>query len=407
MRRKTFALLAGIVLAAPAAAQLQEGDWIVSSFGLNQPGLHAFNRVTQTWTVVAADPQFRPAGVAMALDNASLVAPNVITYALDAVSVVGAFRQPLAQLTTLSGQVIVDQDGTYVVAQDYGLFRVDPVTGDETLIWAPIGVINEHIRGVCIDLDTGDYVVASVGPFSVGSLIRVNRNGDYVTLATGLGDISDVDHCLVSGDFYVANGAANDSVLRIGRDGSVTSLGTSVPFASKAVRVDPATGRVVAVGPLEIALLTPEGAVLESYPTPFYIDDASGVEIFGSRTISGVGPATGGTDYTFNVAFPNAAGHLYVAALSDGLRPGFPFNDGSGRILSLLDSPLVWQTIGGIPGVLDGFIGLLDGGGYGSAVVHLPAGMPAGYRFFVGVIAMELNAPPKITYANVAAFTTL
>jgi hypothetical protein len=409
MRRQALAIFAGSLLALPAAAQVGEGDWVVASLGDNQPGLHAFNRTLQTWTVVAANPLFRPAGVAMALDNASLVVPNVATYTLDAVSASGSFLPPVAQLTTLSGQAVPDQDGTYAVAQDYGLFRVDPLTSVETLLWAPIGVIYEQIRDVCVDLDTGDFIVASVGPFSVGSLIRVSRDGaSYSTLATGLGDVRDVDHCTVTGEFYVANGAASDSVLRVSRFGTVSSLGSSVPVGTKALRVDPATGRIVAVGPLAIALLTTEGILLASYPTPFYLDEPSGIEIFGSHTITGIGPATGGTDYEFQIAFPNAAGHVYLAALSDGLRPGFPFLDGTGRILSLADTPLVWQTIGGIPGLLDGFVGVLDGGGFGTAVVRLPVGMPAGSRYFVGVIALPpMPSPSPYSYANVAAFTTL
>jgi hypothetical protein len=402
MDRVSRAFAAFVCGASLATAQLPSQDWIVASYGFSNPGLHVVSPATGAVLSVVPGGYF-PVGVVMAPNNVDLLVAG--STSLDLVTL-GGLVVPTSPISNgYGGQLAPDQDGTYLCAEDWGLYRLDPTTGSEDWTWSGVYAF---LNGVCVDGDTGDYVVGEHGYFYDGRVTRIHRTtGVATTIAAGLGPVQSVDFDPLTGEFLVANGDAFAPVLRVARNGAVTALGTSVvPTGATAVRVDPTTGNLLVVGPNAARMVTPLGATVANVAFSTPMDYPGGVELSGSRKVSGFGAATAGSDYFVRLAFPGGAGRAYTAALSTAMRPGIPLNDGTGRVVSLAADWLFNATIGGIPGLLDGFSGVLDANGSAIATVHVPAGFPAGVRFFVSAVVANPAAPSGLETANTWGFTT-
>src|SRR5262249_9339201 len=263
-----------------------------------------------------------------------------------------SFVTPSGTVQTLSNYpggtphgAVLDQDGTYVVStQNGGLYRV-PLGGPATLLLAT----SPTLAGVAIDQDTGDYVLALSG--TPGTLDRVDRRTlGRTTFATGLGTMTSIAFEPRTGSFVVTDLPVQ--IRRGWRIGQVSVVNASYPFATSSIKVDEETGNLLVVGSTLISLQTAAGSpILSSHLGS--VSMPTGVEIYGSRKVSGFGPATPGSVYTLNFKFLSPPGAFYLAGLSTGLRPGFALPDG--RMINLdVTSSLLGSSI---------VAGFLDGGG--------------------------------------------
>jgi hypothetical protein len=405
-------LVSLLTLAGASLAQIAPGDWILSDASNASAGLFRVDPTTgQVSTITAGQPAGTFNAVFMDRNNVDLAA--VLTQLNGPFHIVSC--TPLGVLTTIvalgtgpfATDAVLDQDGTFVGLSvgGGGLWRSDPVTGRTTLL-VPTG--NRIQAGVCIDGDTGDYILAFAAGFaSLGELLRVDRRTLAVTtIVGGLGTLSSVDFEPSTGDFVVSD-FGFVKVLRVHRSGAWSIVNTSFPPDAQAVRVDPETGNLLTGGGGVVGLMTPAGVVLRSHTPPLTNLTITGLELYGSRKVSGAGPATGGSAYPIRFAFPLSGGRAYVGALSTGLRPGFPLADGTGRTIQLdVTSPLFPISIGGLPGATTGFAGVLDGAGHASGSILIPAGFPPGVRVFVSAVALHPGLPSGLDTANTWGVTT-
>jgi hypothetical protein len=406
-------LLASLLtLAAPVLAQIAPGDWVLSDASNGATALIRVDPTTgQASTILAGQPAGHLNAVFMDRNNVDLAA--VQTTVNGAYHVVSC--TPLGVLSTivalgpgpLAIDAALDQDGTFVGLSvgGGGLWRSDPATGRTTLL-VPTG--NRIQSGLCLDGDTGDYVLAFAAGFStIGELLRVDRRTLAVTtILGGLGTISSVDFEPASGDFVVTD-PGFPHLLRVHRSGAWSTVNENFPPDAQAVRVDPETANLLAGGGGTVGLLGPTGTLIRSHAPPVPGLTITGLELYGSRKVSGAGPATGGSAYQIRFAFPQSAGRAYVAALSTGLRPGFALADGTGRTIQLdVTSPLFPISIGGLPGLTTGFAGVLDGSGQATGSILIPAGFPAGFRLFVSAVALHPGLPSGLDTANTWGVTT-
>jgi hypothetical protein len=298
----------------------------------------------------------------------------------------------------LPGQVLghdLDQDGTYAGCGGSGeIYRIDLSNGIVTLVQRVPGLAFYDVR---VDQDTGDLLIAA--------------NFDLLRVARGSGIVTTLAPLLARGiDFEPRTGSlvcnpAGSGIRRVSRTGVVTTVIAGFPSQGQGIVVDDVTGELVVVSSTQIGRLTAGGSLVTSFaaPTPGYA--MNGVELYGSRKVSGSGPATGGSVYRIDLAFPRSPGSSYVAALSTALRPGTPLADG--RVINLdSTSPLFTISLGGLPGITTGFAGALDASGRAVATVLVLPGLPVGTRFFVSAIAVNPAFPLGLETANTWAFST-
>jgi hypothetical protein len=389
-----------LVLTGALAAQPAPGDWLFADRAttFTQGSLFYMppnSGASLTWVAPRAANPFE--WLLMSGNNRDVVVlysgtPNGL-----------AFVSPAGNVQTMAnfgGAVphgaVLDQDGTYVVStQDGGLWRV-PLGLSATLLLST----QPTLAGVTIDQDTGDYVLAISG--TPGTLDRVDRRTLLrTTFATGLGSMTSIAFEPRTGSFVVTD--LTVQIRRVSRSGQVSVVNASYPFATNSIKVDEETGNLLVVGSTLISLQTAAGgAILSSHLGG--VGMPTGVEIQGSRKVSGFGPATPSSTYTLNFKFPSSPGAYYVAALSTGLRPGLLLPDG--RAVNLdATSPIFRSSIGGVPGITAGFSGNLDGGGFATASIQIPAGIPAGLRVFASAVALNPAMPNAVDTANSWGFT--
>ena len=91
---------------------------------------------------------------------------------------------------------------------------------------------------------------------------------------------------------------------------------------------------------------------------------------------------------------PASPGMTYVAASALGSSPGIAIDT---RIVPLNPDPLFFVTFGGLPSVLNGYAGVLDGDGVAPGAIAF-AGLPAllGFRFVSAFLVFDPAAPSRI-----------
>ncbi len=407
-------LLLLVLIAAQTAAQPLPGDWIVGDGAqANNGGLFRANPLTGALTQIAAGGGATSFynGVQMAADNLSLAGLTANNYGsspghLTMVAPNGAAASVIYVGNNPSA-LDLDQDGRYLVSAAPSVYRVNPGPPASSTLFATSST--SILNGVCIDQDTGDTIMAVHG---AGQLRRRSRiTGAQTVIATGIGSLSGVDFEPRTGSFIVSRWE-NPAFLRVSPAGAVTAVTGSSEYSvnANAVKVDDETGNlfVCTSGGYpygRLGLLSPTGAVLRSFS--YLTINPTGLEIYGSRKVSGSGSTTAGSTYTIRFAFPSSPGAPYLAALSlSGLRPGFLLPDGR-RINLDSNDPLVYATLGtDIPGVTTGFSGTLDGTGRWTATILVPPGTPPNVRVFVSAVALNAGMSLGLDTANTWAFST-
>jgi hypothetical protein len=401
MRTITCTFLVALSMAAPARAQAAPGDWIVATFGFPGGSIHSIAPSTGVATRLAGS------GPETLFFNALIHHPDNRDF-------LGAFYEPevlarvvpngpvttVAPLGRVTTSIALDEDGTVVatISLDQGgghLVRANLDTHVTTLIAA----VPVRLNAVGIDGDTGDWIVGSYDRnVPDGLVLRIDRSTRAVsTIATGVVAVTAVGWERSSGDFLVANGG---SIVRVTRGGSVAPF--AGPLAANELRIDPENGNVLVGGLDQLTLLSPAGAVITTRtPPPLFV---TGVELFGSREVSGAGSLRSGSSYRVDFAFPGSPNSSYVAALSLAPRPGFPLPDG--RVIPLALDPLFVLSLGGLPGITTGFAGRLDAQGRAQGTIALPPGFPAGVRVFASAVALNPALPSGLDTANVLGVTT-
>jgi hypothetical protein len=301
----------------------------------------------------------------------------------------------------------LDQDGSYIctTAQGNGLYRIDPINGGSTSLMSVPG-INFGLTASSIDHDTGNYVFG----FSTGGLFSMDRATNVMTSIGGAGSsIGAIDHEPRTGDYVVISPGtlfSSSYVRRITRAGVTSTLLVGSVGQYNAVKVDDQTGNLLVAGSDNARLLDRNGVVIRTV-SPLGGTYASGAEIYGSRKVTGLGPATPASTYAIYFAFPQSPGASYVAALSTGLRPGIPMPAPDNRVLNLdFTSPLFGLSIGGLPGVTTGFVGTLDPTGRAQGSILIPSPFAAGIRIFCSAVAVNPAFPSSLDLGNTWAFTT-
>jgi hypothetical protein len=400
-----------LLLAAAAPAQIlpSPGDWIIGDSSSESGGIFSVSPANGAVLTLAVA---RPTGffnwVAMGANNADLAAVRALPGRFAFVPPAGGIAWGVS-LAGVANGFDLDQDGSWltVTSAADAVWRVSADGTTATfLLAAPPG-----LDGVCVDQDTGDAILAIFAPWPNGALLRLSRaTGALTTIASGLGRVSAVDHCAQDGTFYLSRHDSGE-VLNVSPGGSVTTVHVGWPAgvrSASCLKVVDETGELLVGGlvsslPGRVALLSRTGLVLAFQDLPLYLHP-TGVELYGSRKVSGLGTFAAGRPYTVSFSFPRSAGRPYVAALSTGLRPGLALPDG--RTINLAPDALLARSLGGLPGITTGFAGILDAGGRAAGTITPPAGFPAGVRLFVSAVALNPAFPGGLDTANTLGATT-
>jgi len=202
------------------------------------------------------------------------------------------------------------------------------------------------------------------------------------TVRTGLGTTNAIDVEPATGNYVCG---ASSRIYVISPQGAQVRT-INAPYARR-LRVEPQTGRIICLtGTSSGAVNTivefdSQGTALKTHG-PFTGYNFTGLDLYGSRQVTGSGPATPGSVYNVDFCFPGGSNVPYVAALSFGQRPGINF---LGSTLNLAPDALFWLSIQGF--FVKGFQGVLDGSGRASGSVSIPAFAPKGVTIFCSVVA--------------------
>jgi len=119
-------------------------------------------------------------------------------------------------------------------------------------------------------------------------------------------------------------------------------------------------------------------------------------DIYSSRFTGLTSNGIAGPGRTMRLRFsdPPSSGLTYVAAASFGSVPGIPIDT---RTLPLNADALLFISVGGLPGILNGFIGSLDIDGVANGTVTIPnSPVYLGVQFVVAFVVIDPNAPSNI-----------
>lgn len=91
---------------------------------------------------------------------------------------------------------------------------------------------------------------------------------------------------------------------------------------------------------------------------------------------------------------PTSPGKTYVVGAALGSSPGIPIDT---RIVPLNPDPLFFLSFGGVPPVLNGYAGVLDGNGVAAGSISF-AGLPAllGFQFVNAFVVVDFPSPSRI-----------
>jgi hypothetical protein len=416
------ALLAGPALAQPCAPIPGTGDLLLTEIPpVNMPRnspVFRLNPISGLRSSVGFIAQPHHGNwVAMDQDNSSIVcSTGAVTFPFPTYPT-GPFvrmlrsgaRQTILELPTTSQSHELDQDGTWLCALANGnasfpfprtLLRVNPNTGTATTI-VTNGAARGTFNAVCLDGDTGDFMIGLFDdPAPGGALLRIDRlTSAITTVAAGLGRISTIDFEPATGTFAVGRFDPPE-LLRVTPGGEVTTIAT-IPNVN-ALKVHDETGNLAVAGGADVSILTSAGVVVGTRTIDGY--SLTGVEIDGSRKVSGSGTFAAGQVYTIRFSFPLSPCASYVAALSGSLRPGLALADG--RTIHLAADPFFLMSVGGLPGLTTGFAGTLDTSGRAAGALTPPAWWPAGIRLYVSAVAVNPALPNGLDTANSLGVTS-
>jgi len=405
-----FVALAGLSLtiAVPGLAQPRPGDYVLGYRGSNSSrwDLAYLDRSTGKLTSLTWSNE-KTAIVTMARDNRDLRSvsyqyPGYLLNTTPAGVRSTVLKLPGHTILDMAVAMELDQDGNYLIAQLPLHVFLAIGSALQTITTTSLADI---VRGVTIDQDTGDYILATTSStMTIGNLLRINRfDRRRTTLASGSVNVLgwEVHFEPRTGGFVVH---CSNGLCRVDRSGRPTSVVSTQNI--RAFSIDPETGHLhCLVGYSLVTEYSPQGKAIRTFNSGGNWDC---IELYGSREICGRGTAHPGSTYTLDLSFPAAgAGKTYVAALSlSGLRPGISLADG--RRINIVPDALFFQTLkGDIPGVTQGISGRLGAGGAATVILTLPRGIPPGVRIRATAVALDGASPLGLDTANTWSFSVL
>lgn len=293
---------------------------------------------------------------------------------------VGANATTLATITGQTtpflgpeGNVVLDQDGDYIVFSSFGVHRVTPTGTITTIDPTPAG-------GGCERLVGGGWYA-----YGAGQMRSISRGG----VVTGLGPVpglipfGELASDPRTGDAIYAGG----DLLRFSdaqQAFSTLTVAGTAPYVCAEVDMrsgDIWAGRVLG----EIHRVARSGAVVSTLvnrTTP--ATDFMGLTEIGSHHLGGLTPALAGATHQLHVAFPSYPGASYAVGASFGFRPGIPTP--AGPIAIVPDA--LFAASQALPQLFTGFLGTLSARGEAFPAIRLPGGTQ-GVRFYVAAIAVQ------------------
>jgi len=418
MIRLSAALAALVCTTALSSAQTpgtNPYDYILSNFtGTFQNSIVRVDRTNGVATTLFPFTMGTLESITMDLDNLSyLVMDTVGTSFIRRVDLSGPSMTSVGPFDP-SFDFVVDQDTSMVAATQLGDLKRITRGGVQSNVVLTSG----SFRGICLDLDTGDYIVNDL---FASAVLRVTRAGVATTLRTGLPGLLDVAYDTGSGDFFVSRATGAIGYLhRLTRGGTLTTIFSSGSLAAepRGLTVLPqghpaGAGNLAVVDslpiPVGVFIFTPMGAL--STTVIFGQNNTivpSGVESNNSRMLApriGTAAPTPGAQYQINIQGTSLDRNLgYLLAASFTPRPGIVLP--GGRTVPLVVDPLFLQSLLD-PGLFPGFQGALDGNARGQAAINLPNinGL-RGIRIFVAGVTLDTVSPAGVrTVTNLLAFT--
>jgi hypothetical protein len=390
-------------------------DYILSNFtGLFQNSIVRVDRTNGVATTLFPFTMGTLESIAMDADNLSyLVLDTVGTSFIRRVDLSGPSMTSVGPFDP-SYDFVVDQDTSMVAATQLGDLKRITRQGAQSNVL----LTNGFFRGLCIDLDTGDYIVNDL---FANAVLRVTRAGVATTMRSGMIGLLDVAYDTGSGDFFVSRATGAVGFLhRLTRSGTLTTI-----FSSGSLAAEPRSLIVLPQGhpagagnlavidslpiPVGVFIFTPMGALTST--VIFGQNNSivpSGIESNNSRMLApriGTAAPTPGAMYQINIQATSLDFNRgYMLAASFTPRPGIPLP--GGRTVPLVVDPLFIQSLVD-PFLFPGFQGALDGNGRALAGVNIPniAGL-RGIRIFVAGIVIDAASPGGVrTVTNLLAFT--
>jgi len=400
----TIFLFGILTIAHQAAAQFHTAPWTLIGRTSTSPAVARIDGAGKITTVMpwsALPPNMFPVGGTIDVDDRSIVMAfglHPFGGGLLFFDRWGAIRSTI-YLSGSAVDVIVDDDGSYVVAGQNGMPPLQRVsrTGSITTIYVGIG----RCVAVQVDIDTGDYRVVDSGSNVV---LGIDRSGKAVTtLATlpkNIWFLAMRQH-VGDGSLYIGSsglGPSPPSMFRVSRFGAVTTfLGTafSAGIRVRSDRVSAPRGR------LAVCVLPPNTSAARlsfvdektQAVTPWAAQPISCNALIPPREVASLRIAPG--QWEFGLHFAGHAGKAYAMGFSlSGVRPPVALGDGR-RIHLAVDSLTALSLSGQLAPILTHNVGIL--GATDRAVVHLDLrALPedvAGFNLYGLAVVLDPAAP--------------
>jgi len=380
IRASIHCLLLAILLNGPAMTQPKHGDLVLGDIGSPYQVL-VLDREDFTFSSLGPATMQYQNWVTMAKDNSSLVvalsgAPN------DALAILtsGGFYWHFADLGTSGSPNGIDlnQDGQTYIVSSSTLNNLRVVTlGGQVHVY-PLSAIPATLNNVCIDQDTGNYIL---GVLTSGLLLELDvATNQLRTIASGLSSVTSVDFEPRTGNFVVTTFTA-PQLRVISRTGKVVT--TMRTTGDNAVKVDDQTGNYYVVGGSNMFEITPTGTTINTWSAAG--ESWTSVDVYGSKQITGMGSAKAGTRYRIDLSYRGMGNSVYITGMALSMRPGIPIQWFG--TLNLAPDVLFFTTLFGLNPMVTGFSGYLDPAGNATAFINLPSYLPPGITLFVSGIA--------------------
>lgn len=376
--------------ACDAIAQPADGDLVLVSVGARQGVFHTETRLLGLRTVQGTTTLWAAAVVPGFANDGMLVLTTLSRGALFRYRA-NATPSVVTTFATLPPRdLALDQDGTFVLPASNRIVRWDGTTATDW-VNGPLG-LDRIVR----DGDTGDFVVTRQPQ---GDLLRLDRvTGLFSTIATNLGTLTGIAYNPITGRLAVARfGTRSGLLLTSSRSSSPTVVGIA---NAGAVAVHPWTGEhLVGTYDGRVLRVAPDGTITStrSYGAGYAFRD---IAVWGSRNLSAVATGQRAVTITIDLRFPRSSARSYCVAMSLANRPGIALPDG--RTLSLAPDALFFTTVcRDLPGLTQGFLGILDRAGIATARVTVPSTIPSGIRFYIGAAAVNPSLPTSLDISNV------
>jgi len=387
-----------VALACAAAAQVLPGDFLISD-GAFPTRLIAVQPGTSMVTPIAGFTGGFAAEAMMARNNRDYIVafagnPSAILHVSTTGQVSTIFSG--SPLGACHGLCLEQVDG-YVIANTSitGVYRAR-TSGQLDTLYTGSPMLKS--RAVDTDIDTGD--IFSIDANS--NLYRVNAGGGIAVAATGL---SPPDNAALasdwrSGDVFVGIAANIFKVNPVTGIVATVWPGTAPISYVTGIRVDDADGSLIVCSATNnpglasgVFRMSRSGAILATLarlPT----NSPTGMDVVGSRPLSGNGDARPGNTYFLDLDVPTAGGLSYVMAASLGVRPGIPLPDG--RTIPLNIDPILLLSLS-TPAIFQNFQSVLDPSGHATANVNIPAILAlTGVRLYFAGVVIDPSSPSGI-----------